>query len=242
VDYLTHFNLIPHDCSTVKRGDKFGRLTILEIGKSSGTYRYMAICQCECGNVPLKIRLDGITRGGVVSCGCYHKEVTATKGGHAKSPLGHAWRHIMDRCYNPNVKAYKDYGGRGIKVCDRWHDFLNFYADMHAGRKHGLEIDRRDNDGDYSPENCHWVTRQQNCNNRRNTRKITFQGKTQSMKQWSTELGLDYGMLVSRLRNGWGVERALTTPSIDANQRMEIARRVQLETGTGRWAKGRRTL
>lgn len=224
---LADHGLVPHYSKTVKVGDVFGRLTIVEIGKPPGTYRYKAICRCECGTDSL-IRLDGIVAGNVVSCGCYHREVNCQHG-LSKSPLYGIWRKMIDRCENPNNRAFKNYGGRGISVCDRWRMLENFYADMHATYWPGAEIDRTNNNGNYEPDNCDWVTSARNSDNRRSARLITFNGKTQSLKRWSEESGINYGTLHTRLtKKGWSVERALTTPSIEKFERMDIAR-------TARW-------
>ena len=221
---LADFGLVPHACRTVKPGDVYGRLTIVAIGKPPETsYRYTALCRCSCG-AETKARLDGIRRGAVVSCGCYHSEISATHR-LSKSPLYHVWRHMLDRCNNPMDAAYANYGGRGIRACARWHDLSNFYADMRPTYSPGLELDRRDNDGHYEPGNCQWTTRAGNSDNRRNGRKITFQGRTQSIKRWAEELGLNYGTLYTRLvENRWTPERALTTPPLNENERMAIAR------------------
>jgi len=102
-------------------------------------------------------------------------------------------------------------GGRGIKVCERWHDVRNFIADM-SPRPDGLSLDRIDNDGDYEPENCRWATVEQQANNRQNTAYITYQGKTQSRKQWARETGIDDATIKGRLDRNWTVERALSKP------------------------------
>jgi hypothetical protein len=125
---------------------------------------------------------------------------------------------MIKRCTNPNFKRYQDYGGRGIKVCDRWMDFANFYADM-GDAPPGMSIDRIDNDGDYTPENCRWATTKQQCNNKRNNRILTLNGVSLTATQWCERIGLSQQTLASRLRAGWPVERALTEPAfIGKNQ------------------------
>ncbi len=221
---LEDFGLVPHECKTVSAGDTFGHLTILAIGKKPGTYRYAAVCQCSCGSPPSAIRLDGIVSGAVVACGCVQKERTTTHG-LTKHPLYNVWKKMLIRCTDPTVRSYKDYGGRGIQVCDRWQSIENFVADMENGYEPGLEIDRVDNDGNYEPSNCRWATRQQNCDNRRTGRNLTYNGRTQSLKAWATELGIGYAMLYERIDVwNWDAHRALTTPAIDKHERMAIAR------------------
>jgi hypothetical protein len=145
--------------------------------------------------------------------------------GLSKSPHYYRWRHIMERCYNPTCEAYKDYGGRGIRVCERWHDIRNFIAELPSGYEEGLEIDRIDNDGHYEPGNVKWSTRQQNSSNRRSARLITLDGRTQSLSRWAAEKCLPRTVILNRLDDlDWPVERALTEPVAD---RMENMRRAQ---------------
>lgn len=123
------------------------------------------------------------------------------------------WQMMLDRCYNPNNQAFHHYGGRGVRVCDRWrHDFRAFYADM-GPRPVGMEIDRQDNNGNYDPSNCRWVTPIQNQNNKRTNRLLTYQGKTLTLSQWARLVGAAPGALLSRIdRSGMTVEEALSTP------------------------------
>lgn len=112
------------------------------------------------------------------------------------------WVSMKSRCLNKKDKSYKNYGGRGIKICDRWLSFQNFYEDMGEPPK-GKTLDRIDNDGDYFPPNCRWATRaQQNRNHRRNV-VITWKGKTQTLADWSKETGIKYFTLRGRLKKGW---------------------------------------
>lgn len=210
---LETFGLIPHACKTAPTGAVFGRLTVLEVGKPPGSYRYKAICQCECGSAPRAIRIDGLRCGAVVSCGCVHREVSR-KHGLSKHPLYTRWRKMIRRCTNPDDHAFENYGGRGITVCERWLSVEAFVADMEADFRPELEIDRRDNNGPYSPENCRWATPAQNADNRRSGRRhLTLNGKTQSIVQWAKETGLRYQCIWDRVALlGWSDERALLTP------------------------------
>ncbi|MBQ7405302.1 MAG: hypothetical protein IJV90_02655 [Candidatus Methanomethylophilaceae archaeon] len=121
---------------------------------------------------------------------------------------------MKQRCYNPKVSNYHNYGRRGIAVCDEWlDDFQAFYdwAISH-GYESGLSIDRIDNDGDYSPSNCQWATRTEQSNNTRTNKHLTYNGKTQTINQWARELNIGDGTLRTRLNLGWDVEKTLTTP------------------------------
>lgn len=127
--------------------------------------------------------------------------------------LRHRYHHIKSRCYNVNDKRYDRYGGRGIKMCDEWlNDFYLFMSwALENGYKKELAIDRIDNDGDYSPDNCHFVTVAENNQNRCSSKFFTYNGKTQNLMQWCLELNLDYNTILMRIRRGWDFEKAITT-------------------------------
>lgn len=122
------------------------------------------------------------------------------------------WVAMRQRCSNPNSTAWANYGGRGIVVCQRWEDFAHFVEDMYPGYRDDLLIERIDNDGPYSPENCRWASRAEQLENRRGTRWITCDGKTQTIAQWSVETGIGERTIRSRLSKGWSDERALSEP------------------------------
>jgi hypothetical protein len=122
-----------------------------------------------------------------------------------------SWIAMRGRCNCSTDAAYKNYGGRGIKVCERWNDFSSFYADM-GERPPGMGIDRINNDGDYEPGNCKWSTKKEQSNNRRGNFLITYKGRTQNTTQWAEEYGLSRIVLKGRLKLGWPMEKALTTP------------------------------
>jgi len=123
------------------------------------------------------------------------------------------WDRMKSRCLREQDKDYKRYGARGISVCDRWMLFDNFLADMGV-RPDGLQLDRINNDGNYSPENCRWVTPRQNTNNRRSSRFLEFKGKRQTIVEWAREMGICSKALMHRLKVGWSIEDALTKPVI----------------------------
>ena len=140
------------------------------------------------------------------------RKYTLWAHGMSYTPEHQAWRDMKHRCTNPNNPKYADYGGRGISYDPRWESFENFIADM--GRrppKHSLE--RRDNDGNYRPDNCYWATRTTQLRNTRANRLITWNGKTQCLAAWAEELNLGRNCLHHRLKVGWPVERMMTTPS-----------------------------
>lgn len=229
--FLAAFGLEDTCSRMVKRGDVFGRLIVVEVGQIPHTYRYMAICACTCGNLEFKvIRQDSLIAGTTVSCGCYHKEQT-TKHGLSKSPLYGRWKNMLDRCYNPACTAYPDYGGRGIKVCEAWHDIKTYILHVGFGYKEGLELDRIDNDGDYEPANVRWATVEKNCNNRRSCCLLTYAGQTKTMTEWAKEYKISNAVLRDRLEVlKWGVTRALTTPIAE---RIENMRKTQAKRWEG---------
>jgi predicted transcriptional regulator len=125
-----------------------------------------------------------------------------------------AYRGMLNRCYNQNQKSYKDYGGRGIFVCERWigkEGFKNFLSDV-GERPENATLDRKDNQGPYSPENCRWATKDEQANNKRNNRWLTGNGKTQTLAQWARELGCNSAAILYRLNKGMSEQEAVTTP------------------------------
>lgn len=118
---------------------------------------------------------------------------------------------MLERCNNPNSIRFYDYGGRGIKVCERWLKFENFLEDM-GERPKNTTIERKENNKGYYKENCRWATVKEQCNNRRSNHFLTFNEKTQTMAQWADEIEISSNTICMRLRSGWSVEKALTTP------------------------------
>lgn len=200
-------------------GNKYGRLTVIEMAGHNQHKQRQWRCMCDCGTLVEKTGSD-IRNGNTLSCGCLATEFRSQFGAltnktHGKSnePVYRIWRSMMDRCYLPTSHAYSRYGGRGITVCGRWHDFENFFADM-GHKPDGMSLERTDNDGGYGPSNVQWATAKDQANNRRSTRWIEFRGETKTLAQWCDELGLKVGTVWARLnRDGFTVEAAFTKSS-----------------------------
>jgi hypothetical protein len=131
------------------------------------------------------------------------------------TPIYSIWASMKQRCYDPHSKSYPRYGGRGIIVCDRWRNsFGDFLADMGDRPSPDYSLERKDNTGPYSPENCRWATRKEQCRNRRSSRLITHDGQTRPSVEWSELTGVNRATIERRIDHyGWSVSRALTTPA-----------------------------
>lgn len=197
-------------------GQQFARLTVLSRAGSQNK-KTTWLCRCVCGN-EVVVKSDNLKTGNTKSCGCQKRDSTiatmqATKRTHGRSQTTEyrIWVHIKQRCYNEKNAAYSDYGGRGITVCDRWKDsFEAFYADMGPRPDPEMSIDRRDVNGNYTPENCRWATQVEQCSNRRNNHLIEHNGETKTLTQWAREAGLHPTTIRLRLRNGWTMDQAMT--------------------------------
>lgn len=203
-------------------GKEFGRLLVLHLDSirvtPSGSKRKRWKCACECGR---RVVVDGtnLSTGHTKSCGCYRVEFStlkSTKHGfistQEKRRFHNIWVQLRQRCENPNDAGFYKYGGRGIAVCGRWQKFENFRDDMWPTYKPNLTIERKDNNGPYSPENCIWATNLEQSNNRRSNIRICLNGKTQNLTQWARELGVNSGSVISRITRGWRAQAALTVP------------------------------
>ena len=220
------FGLLETRSTWVKVGDRFGRLTVVALGRQQNKAGVYAVCDCECGTQK-KVRNDTLKSGAVLSCGCLQREASTT---HGMTKSGHygRWRHMMDRCYKPSNDKYSYYGGRGIMVCDAWHDVATYVAELPIGYYPGAELDRIDNDKGYEPGNVRWSTSKQNNDNRRNSVRLTFNGKTQSQKDWARQIGIKDSLIHERIHSlGWSVEKTLSTPKLTQDQVVHAASKVR---------------
>lgn len=217
--------------SFVKVGDKFGSLLVsgLSFGeRSSGGKTYLASVTCDCGST-LTVEKYNLTSGNTARCSeCAKASRGRKKSTHGNSmsfkdrnPRGYncytRWQAMKRRCNNPSDKRFSDYGGRGIKVCDRWlESYENFLADMGLPPEISYQIDRIDNNLGYSKENCRWVTRIDNARNKRNSRLIEISGETKTMAEWSEISGVAYHTLKARLNSGVSPERAIIKEPLES--------------------------
>lgn len=196
-------------------GKRFGRLTAIEPISivRSGRRRTLWRCICDCGSETTSVR-ESILRGDVRSCGCLQKECvreTRTSHGKSASPEYKSWSGMRDRCGNPQGRAYHNYGGRGITVCERWESFELFLADMGSRPSPIHSLDRIDNDKGYSPDNCRWATKETQGRNRRG---LIATHSTSSLKEASDAAGVIYGTAHARVRRlGWTPDEAASTPA-----------------------------
>ena len=149
------------------------------------------------------------------SCGCFRREFTTdTSSTHrlSKTRTYSIWKGVIKRCLNKGSRGYRHYGGRGIKVCDQWLAFEAFLADM-GECPAGMSIDRIDNDGDYTPENCRWATKAQQARNTCRAKTLTLNGLTLPLKEWAELSGIKYHTLYQRVRDGRPLEHMLSQPS-----------------------------
>lgn len=195
-------------------GSRFGKLILLaecdSTTKPSGQKSRMVKAICDCGKEKV-LNLFNVLYGRSTSCGC-------NRDGHpvhgmSKTPTWISWAAMLQRCNDPKCVSFPRYGGRGVSVCSQWKDFQAFLADM-GGRPEGTSIDRFPNGkGNYEPGNCRWATLKQQARNMSNNRFFTHDGKTLILAEWAELQHINSSTIRTRLRDGWGIERALTTPT-----------------------------
>lgn len=191
-------------------GQRFGSLTV--VGKAlptkhSGTA--MVPCLCECGDQVLCWSNYLPRSKSCLKCSAIHLH----SHGKSESSEYKTWLSMKQRCQNPNNKGYKHYGGRGIRVCDRWLSFENFIIDMGKRPSTSHSIDRINNNLGYSPENCKWATRKEQNRNRRNVRLINLSGETKTLSEWAEKSMFSYLTVYKRIVSGWDAESALFSHS-----------------------------
>lgn len=200
-------------------GQKFGMWTILSL-RSKSSKVTLWDCQCECGK-KVAVRSGNLRNGASTSCGCeslkrlLKSRIThgETRGGIQTSEY-QCWVAMKQRVFNKNHVGYKNYGGRGIAICERWlNSFEDFIADMGRRPTPKHSIERVENDGNYEPSNCVWGTKAEQINNTRSNNRVTVGSVTLTVSQWAKRSGLKRTTISGRMRMGWSKETAVTTPT-----------------------------
>jgi hypothetical protein len=191
-------------------GQRFGMLTVLQReGTKNGHVTWL--CECDCGNMSI-VRGSDLHSGKAATCGCRKKaglhrthELTGTR-------LYRIWRNVKTRCENESFKQYKDYGGRGIAICQEWKaDFESFHKwAISNGYADNLTLDRIDVNGNYEPSNCRWVSMKEQSRNRTDNYCLTYNGETKILADWAEITGINRETIKSRIEAGKTVEEALT--------------------------------
>ena len=209
------------NCKTPKvediSGKRFGRLTAIKyIGKSKGKQTLWE-CKCDCGNIAI-VHQQNLKSEHTSSCGCYNSEVASEREkehGQSGTRLYNIWHDMIYRCYNSNHRSYKDYGGKGIIVCNEWKDDFEVFRNwaIENGYKENLSIDRIDSDKNYCPENCRWATDIQQANNTSRNLIFTVDGCTDTLANLCRKYNIPYTLAHSRIYRNWDIKKALTEPS-----------------------------
>lgn len=198
-------------------GQRFNRLVVVSLFRDQ---HWQAMCLCDCEAIK-RVRVSHVVAGLIKSCGCWRKQVSSTAhvthGASRRTdrwPELHIWHAMISRCYNPEHSHFDNYGGRGITVCQSWRDdFLQFVKDLGRRPSAELTLERRDNNGNYCPDNCCWASRTTQANNRRVNHIVTFDEKTQTVAQWAKDKDIPYSCLRNRLDAEWNIEDALRLPA-----------------------------
>ena len=200
--------------------NRYGRLVVLSGGVRTSNNKVAWICRCDCGNMK-KVSGENLKTGHVKSCGCLksdllsirNKLMSTTHGeSNGKSSEYYSWVSMRKRCLNPKHKSYKDYGGRGIAICERWNSYDNFIFDMGRKPTKSHSIERIDNNKGYSPENCKWGTKEEQSNNQRSNRILEWNGQSMTLSKWAKKRKMSTAILSYRLKRGWSIHDALFRP------------------------------
>jgi hypothetical protein len=198
-------------------GERYGRLLVIMPIKKDGRGEYFWICQCDCGNIKT-ISGNKLRSGNTRSCGCFREEHRGDNNrthGMANNRLYTIWLNMRSRCYNPKNISYRNYGGRGISVCNEWRGSFEKFMDwsFYHGYNEALTIDRIDFNGNYSPQNCKWATKIEQANNKRNNHVINIDGEEKTISEWARIYGINCDTIERRINAyGWDEQIAVKTP------------------------------
>ena len=191
-------------------GNRYGKLTVMNFVETKKQQAYF-LCRCDCGK-EIIIRSNSLKMGRSKSCGCLGHPQNIIHGDCGKTKLYKAWSAIQQRCENPKNKGYFKYGGRGIKLCQEWHDYVNFkkWAVENGYKENaGLSIDRIDNNGNYEPSNCRWTNIYVQSHNTRKNHNITYNGETKCISEWARVLDLERDIIWNKVRRGTDGAKAI---------------------------------
>ncbi len=202
---------------------RFGRLVVVAPSKSKNN-ETMWECKCDCGNIKI-VSTSNLKAGRIKSCGCFKSDKLIkrnTTHSQRHTFLYEVWKSLRQRCNNPKHASYYNYGGRGITICEEWNKSFQSFYDWAYANGYSLEhqkdevkkltIDRIDVNGNYEPNNCRWVDRKTQARNTRITKFITFKGQTKPIVEWCEIYGIKRNSFDIRIKCGWSIEEALTTP------------------------------
>lgn len=210
------------------KGQKFGKWTVLE--KSSKSKKW--VCRCECGNIKEVVGAQ-LRNGTSTNCGCV--------GGHYKHGLKgtriyNIWNAMKQRCNNPNTEGFKNYGGRGIKVCEEWEKDVKSFHDwaINNGYEDNLTLERNDINGNYEPFNCSWKTMKEQANNKRNNHLIEFEGQIKTISEWSEIKGISKELILERIKRDIKKEKLFEKPK----KRIEVKATINgIEKTVSEWSE-----
>ncbi len=219
-------------------GKKFGHLLVIKRVENDKHNNARFECVCDCGNKSIVLGTS-LTQGETRSCGKCKQPMNTKYSSYKNLPyweeISTSYRAMKERCYRKNNSNYDRYGGRGIIVCNEWlgkNGRINFYNwAIENGYRKDLTIDRIDNNGNYEPSNCRWANIFEQANNKRNNLKITYNGKTKTLLQWSRIFGIKWVTLRYRILHGWDIEKALTTPAIIGRNQIGQSDRLSKQVG-----------
>lgn len=196
-------------------GQRFGRLTVMGIAPRRSGVKVQWACKCDCGNVCAP-QAGSLRAGRVISCGCERKErsrAACTTHGLHSAPEYMVWYQMHERCRNPRHKHFASYGGRGIRVCEAWQDLEAFLRDMGPRPSASHQLDRKDNEAGYSPDNCRWATRRENAANKRTTVRVTLDGEAMCAAEAARRTGVNRNTVYWRAQHGLTESTGLFAPA-----------------------------
>jgi len=195
-------------------GKKYNRLSVIRSAGKSADRKVLWLCKCDCGQL-CSVEGNFLRSGRKIDCGCgesARRSGSQTTHGMSKTATYKSWCGMIERCENESNKRYSSYGGRGIRICDRWRQSFEFFVEDMGIRPDGLSLDRIDNNGDYEPSNCRWANARGQARNRRSNIWVEYQGDRLLISDWAKRLGIQRTTLEYRKKAGWTDKEIIETP------------------------------